>query len=180
MKKSLLLLVIAISLLTPLSAVSMRFSADALAFFSHFTSDINTLRAGGETKLEIGDELGKGHDVMATFTVTASKEIDSTQIWTSVPPQVGFGVGMSYGYDFTDRFGLRSEIGIHFENNRAVENADSCFYAGLTPYVSLFKLKESYSSYELLFPVEATFSASRAEIKLGIGFAMHIAPRYGV
>lgn len=179
MKKSILVLLVAVLFMNSLSAVAMRFSLETKGNYAHFDSSINTFRAEGAAKLEIGEELADRHDIMASISYFASGELDSNQVWTRIPPQLGLSLGISYSYDFTQKFGLRSEIGVNLANNRLTENSDSSFYAGVTPYISLLSLPESYSSYEMIFPIEMAFSASRFEFKLGIGISLHIASRYG-
>ena len=179
MKKSVLVRLVAVLFMNSVSAVERRFSFDMKGTYAHFDSSIDTFRAEGAAKLEIGKELADRHDIMASISYFASGELDSNQVWTRIPPQLGLSLGISYSYDFTERFGLRSEIGVNLANNRLNENSDSSFYIGATPYVSLFTLPETYTSYEMIFPVELAFSASRIEVKLGIGVSMHIASRYG-
>lgn len=179
MRKAAILILTIICIASPLSAVAMRFSANGEAAYSHFTGGIDSLRAGCDVKFELGEEFGDRHDLMATISAYSTWEIDSDQMWTSMPPVIGYSLGLSYSYDFTQRFGLRTELGLELGRNRLVEAGSAAFRVGLAPYFQLFTLPENYMSYEILVPAEVAFSASKVELRVGIGFGFHIASRFG-
>lgn len=177
--RKLIWMIIVVCLSAQLSAVAMRASADGRLAWSHFAGDINSIRAESSARLEVGEELGDRHDIMLSFSSNVNWQLDTTDPWTSIPPHVSLGIGVAYSYDFSERFGLKVDAGVNLGNYRLVDDTDSFFYAGITPYISMFTFPENYSSYELIFPVEMAFSGSRIEVKAGLGVALHIASRYG-
>ena len=171
-------ILLALCLASPLSALAMRMTADAGSGIAMLSGGISSVRVGGYTGLEIGEAFGD-HTVMASFFWTGDQEVDSNQVWTSIPPRVGMGFGVTYSYDFTPRFGLRTEFGLELASARLVEAPASCFRLSVAPYLVFATLPESFTAYEVIFPVVAAFSASRFEVRVGIGFSYHIAPRFG-